>query len=122
MNTQEVGLYYETLAIKYLKSCKYKILEKNFKTKFGEIDIIAYDKKDNSIVFVEVRYRKNSNYGTPLETVKLYKQKRIAKSAVVYIKSLSKKNLNYRFDIISIIDNGKIEHLKNAFVVDCWYL
>ena len=114
---KEIGQYYETLAVKHLKSCGYKILCQNYRTKFGEIDIIAKDKNDNCVVFVEVRYRKNLFFGLPKETVNFYKQNRLIKSAMGYIKQHNLKNLNFRFDIISITDD-EIEHIKNAFQVN----
>lgn len=118
-----IGLHFENLAVNYLKSYGYKILERNFKTKFGEIDIIAYDKKDKCIVFVEVRYRHNTSYGLPEETVNNYKQKRIVLSAISYIKSRcdKKTNQNYRFDIVAISGKNNINHIKNAFMIDKFY-
>jgi len=116
MDKKEIGRYYENLAVKHLKSCGYKILCQNYRTKFGEIDIVAKDKKDNCIVFVEVRYRKNLFFGLPKETINYYKQTRIIKSAMVFIKQYKIENTNLRFDIVSITDN-EIEHIKNAFQV-----
>lgn len=116
MNKKELGIEYENLAVKFLLNIGYKILQKNYRTLFGEIDIIAYDKKEDCLVFIEVRYRKNSSYGTPQETVNYYKQNKIAKAALIYSKTYMKgKKCNYRFDIISISENNKIEHIKNAF-------
>lgn len=106
----------EKLAREFLLKTGYKILDVNYKTKFGEIDIISYDKKEKSVVFVEVRYRENFNFGLPQETVNYYKQQKIIKSALVYIKQSNKKFNNYRFDIISISSSNNIEHIKNAFV------
>lgn len=116
MNKKDIGSIYETKAVKYLKSLKYKILHKNYKTKYGEIDIVSYDKKEKCIVFVEVRFRKNNSYGTPSETVNTNKQKRIIYSAICYLKRFNKVLNNIRFDVISFTeDNNKIEHIKNAF-------
>lgn len=119
MDKKSIGYYYESLAVNYLtKKCGYKILERNYRTKFGEIDIVAVDKKNNTIVFTEVRYRKDNSYGSPKETVSFYKQKRIGLTALLYIKScLDKKykNFSFRFDIISFTEAHNIEHIKNAF-------
>lgn len=109
------GIQAEKLAKEFLLKKGYKILGVNYKTKFGEIDIIAYDKKEKNIVFVEVRYRENFNFGLPQETVNYFKQQKIIKSALIYIKTL-KGNNNYRFDIISISSDNVIEHITNAFV------
>lgn len=114
MNKKNIGQYYETLAVEHLKSQGYEILCRNFRTKFGEIDIIAKDKKDNSIAFIEVRYRKNLFFGLPKETVNFNKQIRLIKSAMVFVKQNKIKNMYLRFDVISITDT-EIEHIKNAF-------
>jgi putative endonuclease len=116
MNKKEIGFLAEELVKSYLLKSKYEILERNYRTKFGEIDIIAYDRIDDAIVFVEVRYRSDSSYGSPQETVNYYKQLKIINSALVYIKNKNLKEVNYRFDIISVTEDNKIEHIKNAFV------
>ncbi len=109
------GIQAEKLAKEFLLKKGFKVLDINYKTKFGEIDIIAYDKKEKSIVFVEVRYRESFDFGLPQETVNYFKQQKIIKSALVYIKTLKEKN-NYRFDVISVSSGNVIEHIKNAFV------
>jgi putative endonuclease len=116
MNKKEIGFLAEELVKSYLLKSKYEILERNYRTKFGEIDIIAYDRINDAIVFVEVRYRSDSSYGSPQETVNYYKQLKIINSALVYIKNKNLKEVNYRFDIISVTEDNKIEHIKNAFV------
>ncbi len=122
MDRKSIGNYYEDYAVNYLKSCKYKILTRNYKTKFGEIDIVAYDKKSKVIVFVEVRYRKDVSYGMPTETVNFHKQKRILISAIEYIKKNKiDKDISYRFDVISIVgnsDNVQLDHIKGAFQLE----
>lgn len=107
----DLGKSGEELAEKYLKKIGYEIIGKNFRTKYGEIDIIAKEKK--TFVFVEVKTRKNTVYGAPQFAVTGYKQKHLALAALTFIK---KKILNsdYRFDIIAICSD-KIEHIKNAF-------
>ncbi len=119
INKKNIGKFYEDFAVRYLQNCNYKILERNYRSKFGEIDIIAYDKLNNSIVFVEVRYRKDASYGTPAETVHKYKQQRILISAIEYIKNkCNKKNIGYRFDVLSCTYDNKnlqVEHIKDAF-------
>ncbi|WP_413854070.1 YraN family protein [Candidatus Ruminimicrobium bovinum] len=109
--TTDVGNNYEAVAAEFLKKLGYKIIEKNYRVKAGEIDIIASDKK--TVVFVEVKFRKNSNYGNPYEFVTIQKQQKIIKAALLYIKQ-NKLKTDFRFDVVSICDN-KIEHIKNAF-------
>jgi len=107
----------EDIAIKYLKKKRYKIVEKGFRLFRGEIDIIAYDGR--TLVFVEVKTRKSTNFGLPEEYVTYSKQKQIRKIANGY---LFKNNLQYvecRFDVVSVIVEEKnkheIHHIKNAF-------
>jgi putative endonuclease len=91
----------------------YLILEKNFRCRLGEIDIIAKDK--GTIVFVEVKYRKNDKKGSPAEAVNFHKQRVICKVADYYrmIRHMTEED-SCRFDILSI-EEKNITHLQNAF-------
>lgn len=107
----------ESIAVTFLKGIGFSIVECNFRTVCGEIDIIARDGR--SIVFVEVKCRKNDNYGPPQLAVTPFKQRQISKAALVW---LSKKRLydaEARFDVIAIVlhehDLPEIEHIRNAF-------
>lgn len=113
-NKRKIGNSYEDIAIKYLQDKAYRILDKNFQVKQGEIDIIAYDV--NTLVFVEVKYRAASSSGHPLEAVNFSKQKRICKAALFYMNkaNISPYNTSIRFDVIGILGN-EIIHIKNAF-------
>ncbi|WP_130806940.1 YraN family protein [Senegalia massiliensis] len=104
----------EEKAIKYLINKNYKILEKNFTTKIGEIDIIA---KDNDIVvFIEVKSRLNSKYGSPYEAVNFKKQRKIINTAKLYSKYNKLYDTQFRFDILEYyINENKINHIINAF-------
>ena len=75
--TTIIGKKYENMAIHYLKKQKYKILARNFSCPAGEIDIVAYDKVNDYIVFVEVKYRATKLFGRPLEAVTTEKQRKI---------------------------------------------
>jgi putative endonuclease len=110
---RDIGFEKEKEVVVYLKRLKYKILDTNFKTRFGEIDIIA--KQDDTIVFIEVKYRKSSFRGTPQESVTYSKQKKIVKSSIVYLKQNNIKN-NIRFDVVSVLDKD-IELIKSAFFI-----
>ena len=106
----------EFIAEKFLVKRGYKIIEKNYRQKIGEIDLIAI--YENYIIFIEVKLRSNISYGYPAEYVTKKKQKRIIKVAYFYLNSLDNKNLDVRFDVISIIKEGTkyhIEHIENAF-------
>lgn len=113
MDKRKIGREKEKSAVLYLIKDGYKILETNFFTSFGEIDIIA--EKNSEIIFVEVKYRSSLKYGYPVEAVDSRKQKKIYDSALyyIYLKKLS-SDINFRFDVISII-GSEIEHYKNAF-------
>jgi putative endonuclease len=111
MNSRDVGFAKEKEVAAFLKKQGYKILETNYRTSFGEIDIIAKDKDD--IVFIEVKYRKSSSVATPQEAVNYKKQQKIIKSALVYIKQNSIEK-NIRFDVAAASDKN-IEIIKSAF-------
>jgi len=115
-STKAVGDYAESLAEDFLKAHKVKILEKNFSCRSGEIDLIVKDK--DTLVFVEVRYRKSTNFGQPFETVTKTKQNKIIRSAQTYLQKHPKAaNKACRFDVISI-QQGEIDWIKNAFDTD----
>ena len=115
MNKREVGFKYENVAKEYLILQGLVFVESNFYTKFGEIDLIFFEKSSQTLVFVEVKYRRNDFFGTAIEMVTEKKQNRIFASSQVY---LLKKNWdrNVRYDVVGVSkDSGNIEWLKNAF-------
>ena len=115
MNKREVGFKYENVAKEYLILQGLVFVESNFYTKFGEIDLIFFEKNSETLVFVEVKYRKNDFFGSAIEMVTQEKQNRILVSSQAY---LLKKNWdkNVRYDIIGVSKgSGNIEWLKNAF-------
>ena len=115
MYTQKIGRFGEDEAEKYLKQKGYKILERNFSCKCGEIDIIALDK--NEIVFIEIKARVSLKYGMPSEAVTKYKLKHIYKTAEYYLYTRKLQNQNTRIDVIEIyIKNNQviINHLKQV--------
>lgn len=103
--------YGEELAVSYLKKNGYSIVERNFRSIYGEIDIIA--RKNSTIVFVEVRQLSNPLI-EPSLTVNLKKQKKIKLTAMMYLKKNGIKASEHRFDVISI-RNKEIQHIENAF-------
>jgi putative endonuclease len=115
MNT--LGKEGEEAAVDFLKKTGYRIIEKNYKTVFGEIDIIAKDK--DIVVFVEVKTRADRSFGHPFEAVHPKKREKIRKTALCFLKKL-KKEVPARFDVLSIDMEGgikKIEHIVDAFEV-----
>ena len=115
MTNKEIGKYGENLAKKYLENLGYKILDMNYKySRYGEIDIIALDKKE--LCFIEVKTRRNDKFGTPMEAITKDKLTKIQLSAKNYIQEKNIKFEKYRIDAISIeIKNEKeyISHIKN---------
>lgn len=118
MKTKEIGDFGETAAVKYLLKQNYRILRRNFRLKFGEIDIIA--EQDGCTVFVEVKTRKNNRFGEPSEYVDRNKQRRIKNAAACFADTV---NSDIRFDVIEVFyeqNNGRmlisdINHIENAF-------
>ncbi len=100
-------------AVEFLEKKKFKILQTNFKTKFGEIDIIALDGK--TIVFVEVKRRSTLAFGRPIEAVDYRKQQKIRKVAEFYLMIKHKSDSDVRFDVMEILDR-EITYVENAFM------
>ncbi|GKX31730.1 UPF0102 protein [Vallitalea longa] len=111
-NNRAVGSKGEEIATRFLIEKGYRILDRNYRCRFGEIDIIGRDK--NYLVFVEVKYRRNTEKGYPIEAVGYHKQKRIIKTAMYYTKIKHMYNFDIRFDVVEII-NDKIRVVKDAF-------
>lgn len=115
MNTTELGAFGEQLACDYIQNNNFQILERNFKFKKNEVDIIA--KKDNQLIIIEVKTRQTAEIGEPWRAVTRSKQKQIIQVANHYIQS-NQITLDTRFDIISIVRNSfrtEIEHIESAF-------
>ena len=113
------GLQAEQLAQNWLTKQRIEILERNFHSRWGEIDIIAIDK--STICFIEVRYRKSAYYGTAAESVTLDKQRRIIKTAQAYLIQNKKHSQRCaRFDVLSMagdLDKPEIDWYKDAFMM-----
>ncbi len=99
----------------YLKSQGLKLVSKNFSCRFGEIDIIMLDKK--VLVFVEVRFRKNNNFGGALESITLAKQKKLRKTAELYLQK-NRQYENARFDVVSMSTNTQTELNRQQYAFD----
>jgi putative endonuclease len=113
---QKFGEQGESLAAWYLKKNGYKIIEQNYRSHLGEIDIIAREKK--TIVFVEVKSRRSVRYGSPKWAVTPKKQRKISMIALHYLKATRQMGQKARFDVVAITSNRdepQIEIVKNAF-------
>ena len=113
---QKFGEQGEALAVRRLKKEGYKIIETNYRTQLGEIDIIAKD--CDTIVFVEVKTRNSVHFGSPKWALTPKKQKKISMVALYYLKTTNQENARARFDVVAIVtnrDKPQIEIIKNAF-------
>jgi len=109
MNNKTTGNAGEDLATEYLGKLKYKILGRNISYPFGEIDILAQDK--GTIVIVEVKSVRGGGWGSAHDLVRYRKQQKLKLLALAIEKDYPRSDI--RVDVIGI-DNGKIEHIKNA--------
>ncbi|PIY20085.1 YraN family protein [Candidatus Desantisbacteria bacterium CG_4_9_14_3_um_filter_40_11] len=108
----KLGQYGEEKAAKYLLKQGVKILEKNYRCGYGEIDIIAKDK--DTLVFVEVKTRKTSTYLSPFLAVNKHKQLQISKVAVHYLLEKKIQEMPCRFDVMIVVDKD-IDWIRGAF-------
>jgi putative endonuclease len=113
MDKITTGIKGERHAVDYLRRFGYKILEVNWKARTGEIDIIASD--NGTLVFVEVKHRATLRYGNPSEAVNTHKQYKLSQTAALYIKLKRAFDLPARFDVIEVLDNAFINHIRDAF-------
>ena len=113
VNKRQMGTSYEIKAEEYLMQKGYKILERNFRNRQGEIDIIAKDKE--YFCFIEVKYRTTNDFGNPLEAVDFRKQNQIRKVALYYLmKNKLSEWTPCRFDVIAF-EGERMTHMENAF-------
>ena len=118
MNKRSIGNIGEDIAVKWLvKNKNYNILDRNYSTGYGEIDIIAEDGK--ALVFIEVKFRNRTDFGYPYEAVNKNKQCRICKAALQYVqKKYNTADINIRFDVVELIKKDGVYYIRyteNAF-------
>lgn len=115
MNKRFIGKKYETIACNYLINNNFEIIDKNFNTRNGEIDIIARD--NEYLCFIEVKFRHSKTYGSAIEAIDKRKQLRIINTSKYY---LLKNNISFdsaiRYDVICF-DNDEMTYIKNAFTL-----
>lgn len=114
---QEIGKWGENIVCQYLANNHYKIIERNFLCRQGEIDIIAKDITKKELVFIEVKTRSNLKYGNPAEAVNKEKQKHIKQVIKYYIYRNHLENKAIRIDVIEVYlkkSNYKINHIKQV--------
>ena len=113
---RRIGIIGENIACRYLINNNYRIIERNFYSRQGEIDVIAFDISTNELVFVEVKSRYSLKYGFPSEAVNKIKRAHIYSVAKYYIYKNKISNIPIRFDVIEIFmkNNYEINHIKQA--------
>ena len=116
---RKIGNQAEDIALAYLSKRHLKLIQKNYLTPLGEIDIIMLDKTSQTLVFIEVRYRSNARFGAAVETITHKKQAKIIRTAQLYLqKHQQYQNYLCRFDVIGLESDlkcPKINWIKDAF-------
>ncbi|MDR1835044.1 MAG: YraN family protein [Fusobacteriaceae bacterium] len=111
MNKRELGEFYENKAADYLTEHGCVILKRNYTTKIGEIDLICKD--GDTIVFVEVKYRRTADFGEGMEAVDIRKIRKMYRTAEIYVAKTQEQDCHYRFDCVSFLDH-ETKWLKNV--------
>lgn len=115
-NKKTSGDRAENLALNYLKQRKFKLEQRNFNCRYGEIDLIMWDQ--NYLVFVEVRYRSSTDYGGPLESIDNVKQAKLRRAAEFYLIQTKRTDCACRFDILCLkgsLNKPDYQWIANAF-------
>ena len=119
MSTKQDGDWGEALVAEYLEACACRIVEKEWRCRFGEIDLIA--EQEGTLLFVEVKLRTNLRYGMPRESVTAKKQEKLRSAALLYL-SMHGLDAPARFDVAEVYTDAhhsarstRIEYIENAF-------
>ena len=118
MSSKALGDRGEAYAANYLRQNGYRILTRNYRTKIGEIDLIAEDQ--DTLVFIEVKTRSSVRYGMPAEAVNYKKRQKIIRTAYWYLCAQHRENAICRFDVLEVYavgDRWNVHQIKNAFEV-----
>jgi putative endonuclease len=113
---RQVGQWGEDAALAYLRGFGYSLLERNFRCRSGEVDLIMQDGRE--IVFVEVKTRRSLRYGAPQEAVGWSKQQKVRTLAQYYLQKNGLSDIDTRFDVVAIMLSAgghSIEHLQGVF-------
>ncbi len=114
MNHRKTGSAKEEQAARYLKQHGYQILERNYYTRAGELDIVCRS-PEGTLVACEVKYRSSTAYGDPLEAVDWKKRQHMLRAFRLYLLQHGGLEQEARFDVIAIYGDGHLQHLENAF-------
>ena len=116
MDKKDLGKKGEELALRFLKKNGYRLIEKNYVCKLGEMDIIAKEK--DTLAFIEVKTRTSATFGPPQLAVNAAKQRQLSKVALYYLKEKKLEDIKARFDVVAILlgpQGEEIELIKDAF-------
>jgi putative endonuclease len=116
MEKKELGKKGEEVALRFLKKRGYRIIEKNYVCKMGEMDIIAREK--DTLAFIEVKTRTTTEFGPPQLAVNASKQRQLSKVALNYLKEKQLEDVKARFDVVAILLGQKreeIDLIRDAF-------
>ncbi|CAG7623401.1 YraN family protein [Paenibacillus allorhizosphaerae] len=118
LTKKQLGALGESSAANYLQQHGLKVLERNWRCRSGEIDLVAAD--GELLVFVEVRTRSSSGFGTPAESIDFRKQRQVIETAQVYLMHKKEYERQIRFDVVSVMADPmgnvrSIEHIRGAF-------
>ncbi len=116
MKKKELGQKGEELALRFLKKNGYRLIERNYTCKMGEVDIVAREK--DILAFIEVKTRKTTTFGPPQMAVDQRKQEQLSRVALHYLKEKRLERIKARFDVVAILLSPKgpeIELIRNAF-------
>lgn len=111
-NSTKIGNEYEHIACQFLSQQGLKLLQSNYRCKTGEIDLIM--QQQHTIVFVEVKYRKNAKYGGAISALSQKQMQRLIKSAQLFLAESKNQHLNARFDVIAITGSEPPVWIQNA--------
>jgi putative endonuclease len=106
----------EEAAVSHLESHGYRVRDRNFLCRYGEVDVIV--EKDDLVCFVEVRMRSHAAWGDPAHTVSFSKQRKVVRAALHYLFRHGLADRMIRFDVVTVVGRGagaKVEHIQNAF-------
>lgn len=119
MSTRTTGNLGEEAAVRFLEERKYKILERNYRNRLGEIDIVAKDK--DVLCFIEVKTRLSDDPGLALQAVSVFKQRKIAQAALSYLKQHHLLDHEARFDVV-IVTKERSGTLSAQLIPDAFSL
>ena len=108
----------ERAAVKYLKKHGFRIIVRNYRNRYGEIDVIALE--EDTLVFIEVKTRRSTRTGSPLEAVDEKKQQQIMRTAQAYLSERGLNEQSFRFDVVGLLwpeeaNQPEIQHVRHAF-------